>query len=157
MGATASISTMALPTLTAVQVADIVAGCGEEFSGYRQVFVDKQIHGRVLSQLGTPDDVETLLCTLGITDSEHQSTLSYRWMQAKSIGRTTSNVGLPSLTMVNAIELAVLSEQGEHVEATVLCERTMRQHEKRLGADHPDTLSSVYDLACLLDQQGRAL
>ena len=77
-------------------------------------------------------------------------------MQSQGIGRhTTSVVGLSSLTVVNAHELAVLSEQGEHVEATVLCERTMFFNEKRLGIDHPDTLNSMYDLACLLDQQGK--
>ena len=155
MGSTASIPTSnTLSTLTAVQVADNVADCGEEFSSYRQVFLDKLIDGHVLSQLHTSKDVTTLLCTLGITDSEHQSTLSYRLMKAQGIGQRTSVDGLPSLAAVNAHELVVLNEQGQHVEATVLCERTMLFTEKRLGADHPDTLSSVYDLACLLDQQG---
>ena len=155
MGSTSSIPTTdTLSTLTAVQVADIVADCGVDFSSYRQVFLDKHIDGHVLSELHTFKDVTTLLCTLGITDSEHQSTLSYRLMQAQGVGRHISDDGLPSLTAVHAHELVGLNEQGQHVEATVLCERTMLFTEKRLGADHPDTLSSVYDLACLLDQQG---
>ena len=154
MGSSASFPAISLPSLTAIQVSDTVADCGEEFSRYRQVFLDRHINGHVLNQLHTSEDITTLLCTLGITDSEHQSTLSYRLMQAQGIGRHTSVIGLSSLSVVNTKELAKLSDQGPHVEAMVLCERTMHQHEKRLGSDHPDTLSSVFDLACLLDQQG---
>ena len=144
MGSTASIPTTdSLSTLTAVQVADMQLTVVKSFPVIVKYF-----------SINTSEDVITLLCSLGITNSEHQSTLSYRLMQAQGIGRHTSDVGLPSLTAVNAHELVVLNEQGQHVEATVLCEKTMSFTEKRLGADHPDTLSSVYDLACLLDQQG---
>ena len=157
MGATASISTTnPLNSLTAVQVADIVANCGEEFSSYQQVFVDNRINGHVLSKLGSSEDVIALLCSLGITNSGHQSTLSYRLMQAKSTNKHTSAIDLSSLTVkVNEKELTGLSEQGEHVEAIVLCGRTLQFNEKRLGPDHPDTLTTVNDLACLLDQHGR--
>ncbi|OCK82773.1 hypothetical protein K432DRAFT_292475, partial [Lepidopterella palustris CBS 459.81] len=49
----------------------------------------------------------------------------------------------------------VLSRQGKYKEAESINRQTLARYEKVLGAEHPDTLTSVYCLAYLLANQHR--
>jgi tetratricopeptide (TPR) repeat protein len=49
----------------------------------------------------------------------------------------------------------VLQYQGEYEEAEVLHREALKRREKILGMDHPDTLTSVYNLAFVLHQMKR--
>jgi tetratricopeptide (TPR) repeat protein len=50
---------------------------------------------------------------------------------------------------------AVLGHQGKYAEAERLDWRVLEGSEKELGAQHPDTLTSIYCLAYLLHKQKR--
>jgi hypothetical protein len=59
---------------------------------------------------------------------------------------------LDMLTCMSNLAL-VLSRQGKYAEAKAMNRQTLGRQEKVLGADHPETLASVYCLAHLLANQ----
>ncbi len=46
-------------------------------------------------------------------------------------------------------------EKGKYAEAEPLCQRALAINEQQLGADHPDTASSLHGLADLYLEQGK--
>jgi hypothetical protein len=49
----------------------------------------------------------------------------------------------------------VLERQGRYEEVELMNRQALEGYEKELGVNHPDTLTSVSNLASVLERQGR--